>query len=82
MPPGQTDTSHQIISPLRLVGRAALCLIALPRALYCYWKTQKWRKEAIRRDYKAGERVGLLSRRYGLSEQRIQQILRSSPQSS
>lgn len=35
------------------------------------------RNEAIRRDYLAGERIGLLSRRYHLSERRILQILKS-----
>lgn len=33
------------------------------------------RNEAIRRDHRAGERTMLLSRRYGLSERRIRQIV-------
>ena len=33
------------------------------------------RNDAIRRDHQAGERMGLLCRRYGLSRQRIHQIL-------
>ena len=33
------------------------------------------RNEAIRRDYRNGERMGLLRRRYGLSRQRIHQII-------
>lgn len=35
------------------------------------------RNEAIKRDYLAGERLGLLSRRYGVSERRILQIIRA-----
>ncbi len=35
------------------------------------------RNDAIIRDYLAGERIGLLSRRYGLSERRIKQIIKS-----
>lgn len=34
------------------------------------------RNAAIVRDYLAGERIGLLSRRYGLSERRILQIVK------
>ena len=33
------------------------------------------RNAAIRRDWRAGERIGLLVRKYGLSRQRIHQIL-------
>lgn len=33
------------------------------------------RNAAIRRDFQAGERIGLLVRKYGLSRQRIHQIL-------
>jgi Mor family transcriptional regulator len=33
------------------------------------------RNAAIRRDHRNGERIGLLCRRYGLSRQRIYQIL-------
>lgn len=35
------------------------------------------RNDAIIRDHLAGERIGLLSRRYGLSERRVQQIIKS-----
>lgn len=35
------------------------------------------RDEAIMRDYRAGERIGLLSRRYQLSERRILQIIKA-----
>jgi Mor family transcriptional regulator len=33
------------------------------------------RNEAIRRDYRSGERTGLLCRRYGLTPRQIQRIL-------
>lgn len=35
------------------------------------------RNEAIKRDYLAGERLGLLERRYGLSKRRLLQIIKS-----
>ncbi|MCX8016440.1 MAG: hypothetical protein N2690_00860 [Rhodocyclaceae bacterium] len=33
------------------------------------------RNEAIRRDYRAGERIGLLARRYGLSQAQVWRIV-------
>ncbi len=38
---------------------------------------QSQRNDAIRRDYLAGERIGLLERRYGLKKTRIWEILKS-----
>jgi Mor family transcriptional regulator len=38
------------------------------------------RNEAIRRDHQAGERTGLLCRRYRLTPRQIQRILRREPE--
>jgi len=38
------------------------------------------RNDAIRRDHQAGERTGLLCRRYGLTPRQIQRILRQDGQ--
>lgn len=52
------------------------------RARVCYIarrdeEVRSARNEAIRREYRAGERTGFLARRYGLSERRILQIVKA-----
>lgn len=51
--------------------RARVCYIAKRED-----EVRSERNEAIKRDYRAGERTGFLARRYGLTERRIQQIVR------
>lgn len=54
-------------------ARARICYVAHRGS-----EVQSDRNDRIVRDYLYGERVQLLSRRYGLSERRIWQIIRSS----